>query len=218
VRLTDWHTDELFDWLRDHGAHIFSNRLSRLVFDPERFADDAQEPMAKVGQGVVYTKTTTGQPLRELAEDDRARRLAELFEPYHAALSGLVGSQLERFGRCTLIDCHSFATVPLPSEADQSAQRPDICIGTDAFHTPAALTSSLEEAFRAEGWRVSRDTPFSGCLVPLAYHRLDRRVASVMIEVRRGLYCDEATGERLPTFAAVHAALRRAITNASVFA
>ncbi|MBA2275073.1 MAG: N-formylglutamate amidohydrolase [Chloroflexi bacterium] len=212
VHLTDWHTDRLFDWLRDHGAQLFINRLSRLVFDPERFADDAQEPMAAVGQGAVYTRTTSGEILRDLAEDDRARRLTELFEPYHAALSGLVGSQLGRFGRCTLVDCHSFASLPLPSEADQGRDRPDICIGTDPFHTPEGLATALERAFLAEGFDVRRDSPFSGCLVPLAYYRSDPRVSSVMIELRRGLYCDEATGERLPGFSDVRAALQRAVT------
>lgn len=212
LRLTDWYTDDLFDWLRDGGATMFVNRLSRLVFDPERFADDAQEPMARVGQGVVYTRTTSGKRLRELSEEEHVRRIAESFEPYHAALSGLVGSQLERFGRCTLIDCHSFASVPLPSEADQGSDRPDICIGTDSLHTPEGLATALESAFLAEGFDVRRDSPFSGCLVPLAYYRSEPRVSSVMIEVRRGLYCNETTGERLPEFADMRAALQRAVS------
>ncbi len=212
VRLTDWHTDDLFGWLPGWGAAMFVNRLSRLVCDPERFADDAREPMAAVGQGVVYTRTTSGRQLRKLSDQRRDERVADLYEPYHAALSKLVGSQLERFGRSTVLDCHSFATLPLPSETDQSPERPDICIGTDRFHTPTALASTLERGMVAEGFRVRRDAPFSGCLVPLAYYRRDPRVAGVMIEVRRGLYCDEGTGDRLPAYSAVRAALERAVT------
>ena len=218
VRLTDWHTDDLFDWLRDGGATMLVNRLSRLVFDPERFADDDQEPMSAAGQGAVYTRTTLGDRLRELTEEQRSYRITDLFEPYHAALSELVGTLVNRNGRCTIIDCHSFATTPLPSEPDQDTDRPDICIGTDPFHTPPALAASLERAFGAEGFDVRRDSPFSGCLVPLGYHRKDGRVAAVMIEVRRGLYCDESTGERSPGYAAVRAALQRAVTATGVFA
>ncbi|CAN5571956.1 N-formylglutamate amidohydrolase [soil metagenome] len=216
VRLTDWHTDDLFGWLPSWGAAMFVNRLSRLVFDPERFADDALEPMAAVGQGAVYTRTTSGRQLRELTDEARAQRIAGLLEPYHAALSELVGSQLERFGRCTLLDCHSFATLPLPSEPDQDLDRPDICIGTDAFHTPPEMAAALERALAEEGLRVRRDAPFSGCMIPLAYHGRDERVAGVMIEVRRGLYCDESTGQRLAAFAELRAALERAIATSGL--
>ena len=74
VRLTDWHTDDLFSWIVEAGGSVFVNCLSRLVFDPERFADDAQEPMAEKGQGVVYTRTTDGMPLADI---DPAERLNE---------------------------------------------------------------------------------------------------------------------------------------------
>ena len=60
VRMTDWDTEDLFSWALDLGGSIFVNRVSRLVMDPERFADDDEEPMSGRGQGVVYTKTTDG--------------------------------------------------------------------------------------------------------------------------------------------------------------
>jgi N-formylglutamate amidohydrolase len=60
VRITDWHCDHLFSWILDLGGCLFVNGLSRMVFDPERFLDDSQEPMATVGQGVIYTHTTEG--------------------------------------------------------------------------------------------------------------------------------------------------------------
>jgi hypothetical protein len=50
--------------------------------------------------------------------------------------------------------------------------------------------------------------------VPLFAYQLDRRVASVMIEVRRGLYCNEATGEPLPRFGDVRTKLARAVASA----
>ena len=147
VRLTDWHVDDLFDWTLELGATLFVNQLSRLVFDPERFADDEQEPMAKVGQGVVYTHSTQGELLAEITPEERAKRIRDLYEPYHEALSAVVSDALERFGTCLILDCHSFATVPLPSELDQAPDRPDVCIGTDGFHTPAELVEALGRGF-----------------------------------------------------------------------
>ncbi len=215
LRLTDWYTDELFAGLAGSGATLFVNRLSRLVFDPERFLDDALEPMAARGQGVVYTRGTRGQALREVDSALRDRRIEELYRPYHAALDSVVADALVEFGVCTVIDCHSFPSTPLPSEIDQAPDRPDICIGTDELHTPAGLAEAIEPAFAAEGFVVKRDTPFLGTFVPSGFYGRDPRVRSVMIEVRRGLYIDEASGERLPGFDSVRNAIKRAVETAT---
>lgn len=216
TRMTDWYTDDLFAWLTDHGATLFVNRLSRFVFDPERFVDDDREPATAMGQGVVYTRTTDGRPLREPDQGLRARRIEELYRPYHAALDTVVHQVLEAFGTCTLLDCHSFASRPLPSELDQQPDRPDICIGTDVVHTPAELADAMAEAFASEGFRVGRDSPFSGTFVPSGFYGRDPRVRSVMIEVRRGLYIDEATAQRHPAYADVRDAIERAVLRSGI--
>jgi N-formylglutamate deformylase len=210
IAMTDAHTDRLFAWAVEDGATAFVNRLSRLVVDPERFPDDAVEPMAAAGQGAVYTRTSGGEQLRAADPGARARLMATFFEPYHAALESLVADMLDRFGRCMVLDAHSFATTPLPAERDRSPDRPDVCIGTDAFHTPQALVRSLAGTLGAEGFSVEVDRPFAGALVPLRWYRRDPRVASVMLEVRRGTCMDEATGEPLQAFGDVADRLRRA--------
>ena len=68
-------------------------------------------------------------------------------------------------------------------------------MGTDAFHTPEWLVTHLERAFVHVCLSVARDRPYEGTMVPLEFLGRDKRVDSVMIEVRRGLYCDEETGE-----------------------
>ena len=214
LRLTDAHTDRLYAWIRELGGGLLVNRTSRLVVDPERFPDDGREPMARVGQGAVYTRTTDGRPLRQPDAAERRRLLETWFEPYHAALATLVGEALARFGACLVIDGHSFSSTPLPSEPDPDPDRPDVCLGTDPFHTPAALVDALRTALAAEGFRVAVDRPFAGSLVPLRWYGTDPRVTSVMLEVRRGTYMDEATGEPLPGFDGVTARLRRAVTTA----
>ncbi len=214
IRLTDWHTDELFAGLRRHGVTRFVNRLSRLVFDPERFLDDATEPMAARGQGVVYWRGTRGQPLRQPDGALRTQRIEQLYRPYHAALDAIVTDVLGEFGACTVLDCHSFPTLPLPSEIDHAPGRPDICIGTDPLHTPPALAAAMVASFTAEGFSVKRDSPFGGTFVPSGSYGRDRRVRSVMVEVRRGLYLDEATAQRRPDMGDVSAAIERAIAGA----
>jgi N-formylglutamate deformylase len=129
VRMTDWHTDTLFAFTGRLGATRLVNGVSRLVVDPERFTDDAQEPMAAVGQGAVYTRTSDGSALRELLDGERDALLGIYFSPYHADLAGLVGERLATDGRCLLLDCHSFATQPLASEPDQTPGRPTSASG-----------------------------------------------------------------------------------------
>ena len=216
VRMTDWHVDALFSPLTNLGATAFVNQRSRLVFDPERFVDDAGEPAAAVGQGVIYTHTSDGLLLRSISQAERSHRIAELYDPYHAAFTELVADTLGRFDRCLILDCHSFPSVALPTESGSSQKRPDICIGTDPFHTPPSLVARLREVFVDEGLSVAIDSPFEGTLVPLAYHGRDRRVSSVMIEVRRDLYCDETTGEPSEAFAATREKIARAVELATV--
>jgi N-formylglutamate amidohydrolase len=74
--------------------------------------------------------------------------------------------------------------------ADSSSVRPDICIGTDDFHTSAALSESFWSAFQLAGWSVSLNDPFAGALVPGSRYRSDKRVGAVMVEVNRRLKVD----------------------------
>ncbi len=64
TRMTDAHTDHLFAL---EGATRVVFPISRLVVDPERFEDDALEPMAARGMGVLYTHTSQRTPLRDAA-------------------------------------------------------------------------------------------------------------------------------------------------------
>lgn len=208
--MTDWHTDRLFDWVTGRGATAIVFEPSRLVLDPERFLDPTAEPMERVGQGVVCTHTHDGRPLRHADERLRAHWIETLYRPHHSLLAQLVTDRLDRFDRCLVLDCHSFGTQPLPSEADQAPDRPDVCVGTDDWHTPPMLADALEAALRAEGFRVRRDSPFAGALVPLDRYRTDPRVTAVMLEVRRGVYCDETTSVLRPDWPDVAAAIERA--------
>jgi len=199
LRMTDRYVDELFDLGGRAVRLVFP--LSRLVCDPERFPDDAAEPMAGRGMGVVYTSTSDGRPLRPPpTPDERQRLLQTYYFPHHEMLGQLVGEALRQTGQALIIDAHSFPSSPLPCDLDQSPVRPDICIGTDAFHTPEWLQEMATAAFRGLGWSVEANRPYAGTIVPQGYYRRDANVLSIMVEVNRSLYMDEDTGERSAGF------------------
>ncbi len=215
LRMTDAYTDELFPITPvEAGRVIFS--LSRLVCDVERFTSDENEPMAARGMGVTYTRTSVGGVLRAQPDPaDRQKCLDRWYWPHHSKLEHLVKDVAERSGLCLIVDCHSFPSVALPYELDQTSPRADICIGTDQVHTPAAVRDAVTAAAQAEGYSVALDAPFSGALVPLASYRRDPCIMSVMIEVNRRLYMDENTGLRNETFEKVRAATGKLIMAAA---
>ena len=199
LRLTDRHAAALYaDGLAP--ADLIRAEVSRLVVDTERFADDAQEPCAKVGMGATYVRTSDGRPLRALTPERRVELMERFYWPHHRALDAAAAARLARFGRCVILDAHSYPTGPLPTQL-ASGPSPEIGIGTQPGHTPSTLRDLAVDFFRAHGCSVGVDVPFSGAMVPNACFGLDPRLWSVMIEVRRDLYMDEATGERHAGFA-----------------
>ena len=197
--LTDRHTDRLFGPAA--GGTVVVYGISRLVVDPERFTDDNQEVMAERGMGVIYTQTSRGALLRHPpAEPERRALLATYYSPYHAAIEGEVDRLLEMFGRCVVLDAHSFPSRPLPCDLDQDPDRPDVCIGTDDDHTPEALAALVEDFCRDRGLCARRNRPYSGTFVPAKHQRRDARVTAIMVEVNRRLYMDERTAKRTASF------------------
>lgn len=211
VRMTDWHTEVLFGLPRLQRI-VFP--ASRLVVDPERLLEDDQEVMAARGMGVLYTCTSGGEPLRvPPSPEERVQLIDRFYRPHHHRLSEAVDGALEEHGYALVIDCHSFPSQPLPCDLDQDPIRPDLCIGTDSFHTPEWLRDAAVSALQAVGGnlRMGVDRPYAGALVPLEAWGRDPRVLAVMIEVNRGLYLEEATGQPSDGYLAIRRLIRQAV-------
>ena len=209
--LTDWFTDEIFGGLAGASDVIFP--VSRLVVDPERFEDDEQEPMAGRGMGVIYEMNSNQTPLRrKLSVSERQALIEDYYRPHHQLLSDLTGKIIAEHGQCFILDGHSFPRVPLPYEMAQSLGRPEICIGTDAYHTPASLRDAAVELFKEAGFTTAINHPFEGAMVARGFYQTDKRVVALMIEVRRDLYMDERNTEKLTVFDSVRRRIRSVIS------
>jgi N-formylglutamate amidohydrolase len=207
ARMTDAFTDELFDLDEPHYKVVYP--VSRIVCDPERFLDDGVEHMSKVGMGVVYTRTCDGRNLRSnLSDEERKNLIDQFYLPHHRILEKAVTAELTKHGRSLIVDCHSFPAKPLPYETYQSPDRPNICIGTDEFHTPQRLIDTILGEFEKFGYSTAVNNPFDGSIVPMAYYQKDRSVESIMIEVNRKLYMDETTGIKNAGFNSVKQHIR----------
>ncbi len=123
--------------------------------------------MRAVGMGAVYTRTTHRAPLRPDPPADEPELLAAYFAPYAEAMTRAVDDRLAATGRAVIIDVHSYPSRALPYESlHGTGPRPSVCLGTDAFHTPAELLARARDAFAALG-DIALDTrspaPTSRC-------------------------------------------------------
>ena len=208
--LTDWFTDEIFGGLTGASDVIFP--VSRLVVDPERFENDEQEPMAGRGMGVIYERTSSHAPLRhKLSVGERQALIDDYYRPHHQALSGLTRKMIAEHGQCFILGGHSFPFDTLPFEVEQSLVRPEICIGIDAYHTPASLCDAAVQLFKEAGFTTAINHPFAGAMVAQGFYQTDKRVVALMIEVRRDFYMDERNTEKLTVFDTVRRRIRNVI-------
>lgn len=190
--LTDWATDRIFDV---PGLARIITPYSRLFCDVERFGDE-HEPMLEVGRGFYYTHGYDGSELRELdvARKEAVRR--EFYLKHHERLADMARERLAKHGVCHVLDCHSFNDAPLvPFHA--APKSPDICIGTDPFHTPDHWKTYTLNYFTRFGYSVEINDPYAGCIIPKPYYLRDSRVKGLMIEINKRLYMDVVNEERV---------------------
>jgi N-formylglutamate deformylase len=191
--LTDWFTDDLFS--TSDCVPVVAN-FNRVFCDVERFADDDKEVMAAVGMGVTYKKCDDGSDLRNVSDELKAYILNKYYQPHHQKLSAAVAEQLISNGSALIVDCHSFSNRPFQRDLSQETTRPDICIGTDSFHTPTGLIEFSWDFFNGNDFSVEVNQPYSGTMVPLEHYQQDSRVSSIMIEINRNLYLDTGSNKK----------------------
>jgi N-formylglutamate amidohydrolase len=194
VRCTDLYCDELFH--PPSGAMIVAP-VSRLACDVERFIDDDAEPGAKRGQGLVYSHTQLGRLLRTDSLKLRDIAIKDIYEPHHKNFTDLVDLCLDKYNYCLIIDGHSFSSDVLGHEP---SKLPDICLGTDPFHTPEWLLESAISEFKKLNLSIRINFPYEGTIIPLKYLNKNKNVFSLMIEINKKLYANELTAEKLETF------------------
>jgi N-formylglutamate amidohydrolase len=197
IKLTDWYTDELF--YSDYDEMIVTP-FSRLFCDVERFENDQDEIMSKVGMGVLYERFDDDEVLRTVTPQYRENVIRDYYKVHHHRLTQVVSTQLEKEGSALIIDCHSFPSTPLLKAIEQSNNPPDFNIGTDLFHTPTELTEIAIDYFHNLGYSCGLDWPYSGTIVPMKYYKKNKNAYSIMLEVNRKLYLNESTNEKSAEF------------------
>ncbi|MBK8955216.1 MAG: N-formylglutamate amidohydrolase [Saprospiraceae bacterium] len=184
--LTDWATDMIFNV---DGIEKLISPFSRLYCDVERLQDD-DEPMFKIGRGYYYTHGFDGKVLRELVESDKLKIYRDYYLEHHLKLKREVDKRLSIFGSCIIFDCHSFNDPPVGSILEHPLS-PDICIGTDTYHSPNYLIEYTVNYFKNLGYSIELNNPYCGCIIPMEYYLRKANVKGIMIEINKRLYMNK---------------------------
>lgn len=180
--MVDKEVDRLFSFVPEENK--LTAEISRIVVDTERYRNDSDEPMESLGMGLFYTCDHKGNPIRK--RGSTYEECLNIYDKYHRKLEGKTACCLEKTGRCTILDCHSFHD-EMEYTGYQPESFPDVCIGFNEKE-PSEIVLKIKALFENEGYSVKLNLPFSGAILPLKYLS-DNRVASVMLELNRRIYC-----------------------------
>lgn len=222
----DAFVDELFATAPSHGAPLLSLNVPRAFVDVNRGAEEldpalirgvekgTHNPRVASGLGVIPRVVAGGRQIYRgkipLAEAEA--RLRSHWHPYHARLKTLVNESHRLFGQAILIDCHSMPHEAIDSLCRGRREKPEIVLG-DRFGASAGgeIVDEIELAFRDEGFKVGRNTPFAGAFTTQHYGRPSRGQHAIQIEIDRALYMNEAKLVPNGNFTTIRESLDRVI-------
>ena len=187
-RSEDCYVDELFASAVDAGAPLLKANFPRAFLDLNREPNELdphliEGPLPRTanassvrvagGLGTIPRVVSEGEEIyrRRITLSDALARIAHLYDPYHAALAGLMSATSSAFGAALLIDCHSMPSSAASSTVGTSSQ-PDIVIGD---RHGSSTTAALIERHRAALSQGRTESPAQSALCGRLYHRILRQ-------------------------------------------
>lgn len=168
-------TDTNVDYLFSHEYHTMIRfPFSRFVCDVERFPYDLMESK---GQGIIYRRDVFNNIIKRHITDAKTY---ELYKMHHKKLNKSVNYALTLFPKVIIVDAHSFTS--------ENENDPDICIGTDDFHTPKELSDLVVNFFKEKEYNVKINDPYNGTMVSQLHYQKNKDVESIMIELNKKIY------------------------------
>jgi N-formylglutamate deformylase len=191
---TDWHLDQLYDFLPQLGITVLQATHSRYVVDLNRAL---KEPLfGNFWSSVVPQETAFGVPIYQTLPSSQAvsDRVAQFYQPYHAKLDEILKERRDRFGKVYLLDLHSFMGLI----TDQ------VCLGNSNGKTCSEqLITSVERSFTTQQFQVVKNKVFTGGWITKHYGQLPETEA-LQIEVRYPVYLKaEQLEQKVPPIAEV---------------
>lgn len=196
VEDTDWHLDMLYNFLGDIGASVLMPSTSRYVIDLNRPPDDAPMYPGASNTELCPTHFFSGAPLyyagAEPTVQERLRRRATYWQPYHDALAAELSRLKALHGYALLWDAHSIRS-QIPWLFD--GRLPDLSVGTaSGTSADSTITDAVMQAC-ARHPQVSSvvNGRFKGGHITRHYGQPAQNVHAIQLEMCQSLYMQEET-------------------------
>ena len=165
---------------RHFGAPALMTTFSRLLIDPNR-GDDDPTLIMRLSDGAVVPGNAT------VDDDERERRLARFWRPYHAAITHQIDRMMDSGRVPVIFSMHSYTPIW------RGVPRPWHC--AVLWDSDARLPRPLIDGLRADPLIVCGDNePYDGALRndTMFRHGTSRGLAHAIVEVRQDLIADAA--------------------------
>lgn len=193
-KIENYKQADLFvsDLFTDINGVEIKAKYSRLYCDVERYKDDEKEPMAKIGQGYVYTKSIYSERRywrhliyngKDLAED-----IDQYYNEHHKKLTDETKKILASGKKVLILDLHSFSN----EQAELIGKEgpfPDVCIGLNDTEYDQRILNVIIKKIEDKGYSYRINYPYSGSIIPNGLTKSQlKKVVSIMIEVNKRIY------------------------------
>ncbi|MDR3454076.1 MAG: N-formylglutamate amidohydrolase [Rhodoferax sp.] len=226
----DTHVEKLYDfapalgvaWIEAHfpRSYLDANRNTTEV-DVTLFNEPWPEPVAtdpatlskvRLGKGLIWRATDEGVPIynRKLSVAEVRARIANCWQPYHAAVAQAIDAAHARHGYSIHVNCHSMPAVGASHATDfPGLVHADFVIGDrDQSTASKPLVILICEHLENLGYSVAYNHPYKGVELVRRYGHPAQQRHSIQIEINRKLYMNEQTLEMTDGFAPLQQNLR----------
>ena len=221
-RAEDTHVEKLYDFAPSLGVHWVEAYFPRSYLDANRNTTEIDESLldtpwpgaietdakvmskVRLGKGLIWRTTDDGLPIysRQLSVAEVQARIANCWQPYHAAVKSAIDAAHAQHGYSVHINCHSMPAIASSNATDFPGEaHADFVVGDrDGTTANPALSAQVCAFLKNLGYSVAYNHPYKGVELVRRYSQPAGQRHSIQLEINRKLYMNEDTLTITPGF------------------
>ncbi len=207
IRLSeDCYVDKFLNSAPRYGSVFVEATFPRAFVDVNRSSNEMDpkiikglnstihSPKVSAGLGVIPRVVGNGLDIykSKISYQEAENRLRNYYFPYHKKLRELIEKAVQKFGLSIVFDFHSMPHSSIKDCKEKVSEVPQIVLG-DCYGSScdSELFEKAYEVFVAGGFRVERNSPFSGGFITKNYGSPVEKVHVIQVEIDKSLYMNE---------------------------